>query len=74
MAKRPARTAKPAAWSLAGTALIVPVLAVLINLRDPEISREARATAHSELPAIAAERNAYVALLMHRRREPVLLR
>jgi hypothetical protein len=63
MAIGPARVAKLAAWMLAGTVLIVPVLAVLINLRDPEISPQARAMAHFELPAIAAEGNAYVALL-----------
>jgi hypothetical protein len=59
----PARIAKLAAWTLAGTALSVLVLAVLINLRDPEISAQARAMAHFELPAIAAERNAYIVLL-----------
>ena len=63
MAKRPARIAKLAAWTLAGAALGVLVLAVLVNLRDPQISDEARAMAHFELPAIAAEGNAYVALL-----------
>ena len=63
MAKRPAHIAKLAAWALAGTVLIVAVLAVLINLRDPEISGEARAMAHFELPAIPPEGNAYVALL-----------
>jgi hypothetical protein len=63
MAIGPARTAKLAASTLAGAALGVLALAVLINLRDPEISGQARAMAHFELPAIAAEGNAYVALL-----------
>jgi hypothetical protein len=63
MAIGPVRVAKLAAWMLAGTVLIVSLLAVLINLRDPEISPQARAMAHFELPAIAAEGNAYVALL-----------
>jgi hypothetical protein len=63
MAKRPAQIAKLGAWTLAGAALGVLVLAVLVNLRDPQISAQARAMAHFELPAIAAEGNTYVALL-----------
>ncbi|HEX3632853.1 MAG TPA: hypothetical protein VHZ01_10130, partial [Casimicrobiaceae bacterium] len=57
------RIAKPVGLTLAGAALLVLVLAVLINLRDPPISKEARAMAHFGLPAIPAEGNAYIALL-----------
>jgi hypothetical protein len=63
MALKPARIAKLAASTLAGAALFALVLAILINLRDPEISGEARAMAHFELPAIAPEGNAYLVLL-----------
>jgi hypothetical protein len=63
MALGPARIAKLVAWTLAGAALGVLLLAVLVNLHDPEISEQARAMARFELPAIAAEDNAYVALL-----------
>jgi hypothetical protein len=37
--------------------------AVLINLRDPELSAQARSMARFESPATAAEGNAYIALL-----------
>jgi hypothetical protein len=63
MAIGPARIAKLAAWTLAAAAVCALTAAVLVNLRDPEISPQARAMAHFELPAIAAEGNAYLVLL-----------
>jgi hypothetical protein len=63
MAIASARLGKLAAWTLAAAMVCALAAAVLINLRDPEISPQARAMAHFELPAIAAEGNAYVALL-----------
>jgi hypothetical protein len=63
MARRPARIAAVAAKFLAASALVVLILVVLINLRDPEISSRARDMAAFEPPAIPAESNAYVALL-----------
>jgi len=63
MARNPARVAWLAAGILAATTVSALSLAVLVNLHDPEISTEARAMARFELPAIAAEGNAYVALL-----------
>ena len=63
MAIGPARIAKLAAWTLAAVAVCALAAAVLINLRDPEISSQARAMAHFELPAMAAEGNAYLVLL-----------
>jgi hypothetical protein len=63
MAIGPARGAKLAAWTLAGVVVCALAAAVLSNLRDPEVSPQARAMAHFELPAIAAEGNAYLVLL-----------
>ena len=63
MASNPARIARLAAAILAAAAVSALSLAVMINLRDGEISAEARAMAHYELPAIAADGNAYIALL-----------
>jgi hypothetical protein len=63
VAIRPARIAKLVAWTLVAVVVCALAAAVLINLRDPEISPQARAMAHFELPAIAAEGNAYLVLL-----------
>ena len=63
MASNRARVAWLAAAILGAAAVSALSLAVLVNLRDPEISEEARAMARYELPAMAAEGNAYVALL-----------
>jgi hypothetical protein len=60
MARKPARIAAVATGTLTAVALS---LAVLINLRDQDISAQARAMARFQPPAIAAEDNAYVALL-----------
>jgi hypothetical protein len=60
MASKPARIAAIVAGTLTAVALS---LAVLINLRDPDISAQARAMASFQPPAIAAESNAYIALL-----------
>jgi len=57
------RVARLAAWMLAAVVVCALAAAVLINLRDPEISPQARAMAHFELPAIAPEGNAYLVLL-----------
>jgi hypothetical protein len=59
----PARVARLATWTLAAAVVCALAAAVLINLRDPEISPQARAMAHFALPAIAAEGNAYLVLL-----------
>jgi hypothetical protein len=63
MASNPARIARLAGAILAAAAVSALSLAVLVNLRDPEISQEARVMARYELPVIAPEGNAYVALL-----------
>jgi len=58
-----ARIARLAAWALAAVVVCALAAAVLINLRDPEISPQARAMAHFELPAMAPEGNAYLVVL-----------
>ncbi|MGH8850586.1 MAG: hypothetical protein ACREYD_06300 [Casimicrobiaceae bacterium] len=58
-----ARVAKVAAKALAATAAATVVLAILVNLRDPEISLQARAMSRFDLPAVPEAGNAYVALL-----------
>lgn len=58
-----ARVAGAAAKVLAAAAALTLVLAILVNLRDEEISAEARAMARYEPPAAAVTGNAYVALL-----------
>jgi hypothetical protein len=63
MAIGPARVAKLAGWTVAAATVCALAAAVLINLRDPEISPQARVMAHFKLPAIAPEGNAYLVLL-----------
>ena len=63
MAIRLARIATLAAWTLGAAVICALAAAVLINLRDPKISPQARAMAHFERPAIAAEDNAYLVML-----------
>lgn len=63
MASKSARIAALAAKTLAAAALAALLLAVLINLHDPEISAQARAMARFQSTAIPAETNAYIALL-----------
>lgn len=58
-----ARVAGAAAKVLAAAAALTLVLAILVNLRDEEISAEARAMARYEPPVAAVTGNAYVALL-----------
>ncbi len=58
-----ARVARLAAWALAALVVCALAAAVLINLRDPEVSPQAREMARFALPAMAAEGNAYVFLL-----------
>ncbi|HEX4524417.1 MAG TPA: hypothetical protein VH704_12925 [Casimicrobiaceae bacterium] len=63
MAIGPARIAKLAAWTLVAAVVCALAAAVLINLRDPEISPQARAMAKFKLPATPPEGNAYLVLL-----------
>jgi hypothetical protein len=58
-----ARVARLAAWTLAAVVVCALAAAVLINLRDPEISLQARTMARFALPAIAPQDNAYLVLL-----------
>ena len=60
---RPARVATIAATTLAAVVVAALLLFVLVNLRDPEISAQARSMARYESSPIAAEGNAYIALL-----------
>ena len=63
MASGVARVAGIAAKVLAATAACTLVLAILINLHDPEISPDARAMSRFDAPAVPVTDNAYVALL-----------
>ncbi len=63
MATGVTRIAAVAATCLAAAAAAALVAAILINLRDQDISPQARAMASFAPPAVAAESNAYVALL-----------
>lgn len=60
---RLARIATIASTVLAAAIVAALLLCVLLNLRDPEISAQARSMAHFESRPIVADGNAYIALL-----------